>query len=296
VNSAWRDIVRAWDRFWFTLVDPRPLALIRILVALIAGVSIAAKLSVAEVAFSDQGWLTSEMSRGMMHPAHWSVFHAIGEPLHVQLVLIAGLVACIPLALGWRPRVMAGLVFVVLQSLDVRNMMLTYGGDTMIRMMVFYLVCGPCGATWSLEARAGRGAEAIRVLPLRLIQIQLALIYFVSGVGKAFHPMWQDGEAFWWVASDPFVSRMAEWMSPSAFGLTKLATWMTLGWEVLFPFLLLSRNGRKVAIAMGILFHGTTVLLMDVHLFGVIMLVAYVSFWVPRDETSAADGEVGRTD
>src|SRR6516164_5819746 len=82
------------------------------------------------------------------------------------------------------------LVFLCLTSIQQRNLYITHGGDTFLRLAGFFLIFAPAGAALSLDRLIGmwRGKDS-GVRPRspwaqRMIQIQLALVYLTTFLVK----------------------------------------------------------------------------------------------------------------
>ena len=106
----------------------------------------------------------------------------------------AASLACLTVGLCTRPASVIALLLTV--SFHLRIVQTTNGGDSVARCGLFYLMLAPAGAVWSVDAwvmrrwRAWRGAPPapspvlIPAWPVRLMQIQLCLIYFFTGLVK----------------------------------------------------------------------------------------------------------------
>src|SRR6516164_2508385 len=77
------------------------------------------------------------------------------------------------------------LVFLCLTSIQQRNLYITHGGDTFLRLAGFFLIFAPAGADFSVDRliriRRGKqdpGTQARSPWAQRMIQFQLALLYF----------------------------------------------------------------------------------------------------------------------
>jgi uncharacterized membrane protein YphA (DoxX/SURF4 family) len=144
--------------------------------------------------------------------------------------------------------------------------------------MCFYLLLSPCGNCWSVDACLRKMSEHVAVWPLRLIQFQIALIYFVSGWVKFQSPEWLDGTIMQYVLIHPQYSRWDGWGfidNPLITGLLAGLAGFIRWWELLFPFLLINTYTRRVSLLIGVLFHLGLLLTMNLRWFPVIMLSLY---------------------
>ena len=116
--------------------------------------------------------------------------------------------------------------------------------------------------TWSVTAwrhrRAGREPpECVGGWAARLIMVQLALLYFGSGLYKLFTPAWHTGDVLRLYLTGP-------WASPMAFSFVAIGwpgwvydghAWFTIGFELLAGFALFTRKFRGPFMILGMGFH-----------------------------------------
>ena len=95
------------------------------------------------------------------------------------------------LTIGLWTRLSSLVVFLCLTSMQQRNLYITHGGDTFLRIAGFFLVFAPAGAALSLDhyLRVRKGTEDRQVRPQapwaqRMIQLELSWLYFASFCGR----------------------------------------------------------------------------------------------------------------
>ena len=114
-------------------------------------------------------------------------------------VLAATFVAAVAVTLGWHTRIMSVLLYLGMLSLYHRNVSANGGPDAAPMITAFYLMLCPSGAAYSMDAahaarKRGTPADAL-IVPwgVRLLQIQLCLLYFQSCVIKCDGVSWMKG-------------------------------------------------------------------------------------------------------
>ena len=135
-----------------------------------------------------------------------------------------------------------------------------------------------CGNCWSLDACLQIKPQQVSVWQLRLIQFQIALIYFVSGWVKFQSSEWLDGTIMQYVLIHPQYSRwdgLSFIGNPLLSGLLAGLAWFILWWELLFPYLLSNSYSRNISLLIGILFHVGLLFTMNLRWFPVIELSLY---------------------
>jgi hypothetical protein len=186
-----------------------------------------------------------------------------------------------------------------------------FGLDDINAMLAMYLMVGPAGAAYSLDAwlasrrsSAGEGghrAEAggqrtgVQVLAcprsiganiaIRLMQLHLCIIYLFSGLGKAMGETWWDGSAMWLaVANYEYQSIDLTWLASSP-GLLSLLAHVTVAWELSYPAIVWPRLTRPLVVAMSVPIHLGIALFLGMMTFGLAMIIANLAFvapWVVR--------------
>jgi uncharacterized membrane protein YphA (DoxX/SURF4 family) len=179
-----------------------------------------------------------------------------------------------------------------------RNPNILNGGDDTLQVAIFLLLLGPCGKALSLDAwlarrRSGDPAPAyVPAWPVRLIQIQLCLIYLSTGLvklrGEGLDPdtgwpmgTWWDGSSIHYVLNYTTMSRWSFADLPVPFWVTRVMTYVSVWWETLFTVLVLNRYTRKWALWFGLSFHLGIWLTIEVGWFS-FYTMAYYGVWVPE--------------
>lgn len=298
--------IEAWDRFWFTPRAPHTLAVIRIATGLMLLYS---HLVVATNLFSflgDDAWINNEtiaaLHRGEYSPpdASRSYLWHLSNPLllcgHHLLTMVV--TACF--AAGLLTRITAPLTW-WLQLMLVHRMTGTlFGLDQVTTMLAMYLMLGPCGAVFSVDAILRRKftseinqSRRLRWLfpddrpsvganiSTRLIQLHLCIVYLFGGLWKARGTAWWDGTAIWFAISNAqYQSIDVTWLGryPRLFSLL---AHITVFWEVFYCALVWPKLTRPVVLAIAVAIHAGIALFLGMITFGTIMIVANFAFVPP---------------
>ena len=258
----------AWNRFWFSPVPTSTLAAFRI------GVGVLALLSAVTL------WHDLEPFYG------GTGLDASGARVLVAVLALSA--AC--LIVGVCARVAALAVFLCLGELAGVNPFIFNSGDTLLRCLVLVLVVAPAGAGLSIASRRRNGSAwrfPLRpVWPLRLIQIQIAVMYLAAVAHKLQGVTWRDGTA----ASYPIrIPDMARFPVPHALADSAIAahvfTWGTLAIEGAIPVLVWSRRARPWVLGLGIGLHLGIDYSLRAGLFSWVVLVGYLAFVPPEAMT-----------
>ena len=280
-----RDSLRRWDHFLFESCDPLLAPVLRIGFALLIVIQTLCVWPDAAYWYSDSGVLKSQTAEQILGPQAWSLLHCLdSEPWIAQLGLLCLMIHSGLMLLGCYSRFQVAAIFVWLVSFQNRNPLITDGEDTVFRILAFLLIWLPLDAKWSVTSlwdskKAHRTPSAKDAWALRLIQIQMTVIYASTALCKIEGETWQNGSAV------GYVSRMTDnfgrWISPEWFDwpwITLLATWGTLAIEAFLPFGLWIPKIRWLAIGLAALMHLGIEASMNLFLFQWVMLLGLVSF------------------
>lgn len=280
---------KIWHYFWFKPVDVRQFAILRISFGLLSTVYLLQLLPFIDTHFSGNSWLANVQLPKLLNWGTWSIFNVqLGSysAFYSHAVLILGIGAAIAMMVGWKTRWSTFITWLVLASLWNRNPLLLDGDDAVLKVMAFYLLLTPCGGAWSIDAQHHKLPTEAAVWPLRLIQFQIALIYFVSGWVKFHSAEWLDGSVLQYVLSHPHYSRFdwsgyfkSAWFVGMLSVLASIIRW----WELLFPFLLLNSYLRRLSLVLGVMFHIGLLVTMNLRWFPIIMLALYPALLSSHD-------------
>jgi uncharacterized membrane protein YphA (DoxX/SURF4 family) len=174
-------------------------------------------------------------------------------------------------------------------------------GHGVLLAALFCLVWADCGARLSIDERRRPESDIDEgafqpIWPLRLLRAQVGLIYATSGFFKLLGSAWRDGSAVYYTTAQNIFGRIFHvYPFPTDFNwvLTAL-TYATLLWELGFPFLLLNRFTRRVALITGVGMHLGIWATMEVGPFTWMILATYVAFLDPPSvQRTVAGWELG---
>ncbi len=274
-------IYNYWNTFWLKTINARQYAVLRIAFGGLSLVYLTNLLPYAETQFSQAGWLGDSQQIAEFNGGSWSLFFLPPNNLPLlsaYVVFAVGILSSLLLTLGWHSRINAFITWLVWVSMWNRNPLILDGDDALIKLMCFYLMLSACGNCWSIDAYLKKQPQDVPVWPLRLIQFQVALLYFVSGWVKFHSTEWLDGTVLNYILIHPHYSRWDGWpilsndfISACVRYIADFISW----WELLFPALLLNTYTRKLSLSVGVIFHLGLLLTMNLRWFAIIMLALY---------------------
>lgn len=179
-----------------------------------------------------------------------------------------------------------GLILVVLHfAFDQRNYLATAGWAKLAHCFVFYVALTRCGEAWSVDAFLKKrkiGAAAFDPLlapawPIRLLQIHVCTMYFVSSFGRLWQEMWVKGYAVPWTLLHLEYSRFNAGFLNWTMQL-KAVSWMALAVEPFAFFALWLPVVGPVWVVALCLMHLTLELTTHVDWWNYMMIAGLITF------------------
>jgi hypothetical protein len=232
----------AWERFWFSAADARPLALVRIVAAVVALALWWSYAADVQAWFGPQGVLPAETVRQWRSPAGMSLYDIAPSSLAVAVLFHATAVVFLLLLVGLGTPVVAPLAAVLWASLLHRGPMLAGPADDCLAVLLWCLAIGPAG--WHLSCdrwlrdRAGRPTPPLSfraAVSRGLLQVYGSAITVAAVLAQLKGDAWWDGLAAWYLAASPQsrLSGLAPLLEDSEY-LTNLLTHAITAFEMLF--------------------------------------------------------------
>src|SRR4051812_28262555 len=181
-----RRILEGFGKFFFRPISPINVAIYRIALGALVIINALIYWPLRFVWFGEIGTLTLNGSHMVAAPPRLNLFDWF-EPSDqlVTAVLAIHLLAAILMTAGFFTRTSALIVFFTLTSLHHRNALVLNSGDTVMRLMVCYMIFSHAGRALSVDKwlRVKRGKEGPELGEFspwaqRIMQIQLAMVYF----------------------------------------------------------------------------------------------------------------------
>lgn len=241
------------NEVFFFSVDPRRYAALRVVFGLIAAVRVYELWQIQSSVGDEIGWLYSGVAAS-------AVF------------MIAGCFS----------RASTFLVYLGFAAFRHFQPWFLNSGDSTIAFTCFFLSLSRCGESWSVdEIRRARPPRAAEAWPLRMLQFQVCMIYFVAGASKLVRRDWFNPDALSYVLASPIFSRWDLSFLRDYPAIVDAIGWLSLTipiWEVAFAVLVLFRPCRTWILASGVVFHVGLIVFMKLQWFGQVMIASYLIF------------------
>jgi hypothetical protein len=264
----------AWERFLFAPRSVAPLVLIRIAYGMLLAVWTLSLAPDLVAFFSSSGLYASapDLPNGA-----WTLFALSDARVTIFVAWVLLLAAAVALVVGWRPRVAAIAAFVLVTSLERRNPGVFNAGDGLVRILALYLALCPTAAPpfgpWPTRAPWG----------LRLMQIQLSVIYVASVAEKLQGNSWPGGTALGYALRlEDLQALDVAHLIANVPALTAALTIGTLVMEASLAVCPWIPRLRKPVLLAGLAFHIAIYLSLRVGFFSAAMLTLYLAFVPPE--------------
>jgi predicted DCC family thiol-disulfide oxidoreductase YuxK len=295
LSAALADV---WERIWFQNQSTLPLELARI------GIGAALLLNYGLATpylydfWGESAWmLQSIASPHDRDPWMQSILFYLTAPWQLLVCHVVFLGSCAAFTVGWRTSWVKWIVLAGEISYDHRNLFLVYGVNRILCSLLFILCLAPIGRALSLdrvrEVRAAKRSD-LEDVPLyytsawagactRLIQIQMATLFFYSAISKIRGNDWWNGNALWLVFSSvDFYNPFLLDLFASHYWLVAVGTYAVLLIEIAFPFLIWQRLTRPYMLVAAIFLHILIGAFMGLFYFSFVMIMGHMSFVRPE--------------
>ena len=284
-------LIEAWNSFFFAPRAPTPIALFR---GVYGGLVILTLLLLRPdwlTWYGTHAWVSLRTMQQMEPGARLNLFAIVPQSdAWIGVLFWVFLGSAVSLCLGFLTRLNSVIVFLCLTSIQQRNLYITHGGDTFLRLAGFFLIFAPAGADLSMDRliRIRRGkpdprTQAFSPWAQRIIQFQLALLYFATFCWKAQGAPWIDGTALGYVYH---LDELRRFPLPSWFLnpiVLKFGTRCAFALEFSLGVLVWIKEFRYYVLAAGLLFHLLIEYSLNIPMFEWDVLSAYILFIEPED-------------
>lgn len=269
---------------WNRPVPALPIDMFRVLVGLLSTVYfIHLALQTGDISSPD-GLIDHSLTRDIFWYTKMGLFHPGMSANEFRVIFSVAAAASLSLVAGWRPKLMAAVMFVVAVSAYRWNFLVIYVDDAIMHLAIFWMLLLPIGRTLVLgdfirERETTMDRWRSTLVPgaaVRAFLISLTLVYFVAGMWKWTSPMWRSGTALFAALQTPVAWMPALW-TRDQLPFISIADYTTLVLEPAFPLMFVLRRNHPakwVLLLMMIGFHVGIIATMKVPYANVACLAA----------------------
>ncbi|HXH60886.1 MAG TPA: HTTM domain-containing protein [Fimbriimonadaceae bacterium] len=279
--------LRSFHQWMFGYGSPVTLGAFRIIFASLTFVNLAMVAIDFDAWYTENGFVPIELlhrwNGGM---PRFGLLDHVTNP-HVTAVFYGlTMLAALLTAVGLFTRVSSIALLVGIISIHHRNPDILHSGDTLVRAMLVYIAVAPSGASCSLDRLIGlwRGTapkelEPVSLWPQRMMQLQIAIVYFTTVWQKSFGDLWLNGTATHYVLHLKEFDRFPIPGFADHQPMVAITTYGTLLIELAMGTLVFSKPLRKWVLIGGLLLHGGIEYRFNIPMFAFIICSCYITFY-----------------
>ena len=277
IRSKWREVFG---------IDLRSLAAFRVGLGLAVIADVTARSWDLVALYTDQGVLPGGLllatdGRGVYFSAHyWAGVH----PAFQAALFLFSAACAVALIAGWRTRLATLACWYLVASVQIRQPFAYLGGDSILRLMLFWGLFLPLGARFSVDGLRGRTPprrnQHVSGATVALL-LQVCFIYWATGIQKTGELWWNGQAVAYALRADEWVTPFGVWLRDFPAVLT-VFTDVTLAVEIFGPFLAFvafwTPGFRLLTVALFWGFHAGLATTMNIGLFPLFAMVAWLPF------------------
>lgn len=219
----------------------------------------------------------------------------VADPRLTLAIWVVLIIVTFLTLIGYKTRLNSILMAIGIVTIQHRDILILHGGDTVMRLTALYIALAPSGAACSLDriidlwkGRQKGAPREVSLWPQRLIQFNVALVYFTTWWYKMDGSHWRDGTAIW------YTSRLREFYRfPYPHFIKSLAvsrplSFATILIELSLGTIVFYRPARKYVLLGGLFLHATIEYTMNIPLFSVAICSMYICFYDGEEITAWA--------
>jgi len=277
---------------FFEKENAEPLGLFRILVGICIFVTFLLDAPFIADYYSNEGYMPLSQI-----PFAFSILQYASSVEIIYAAYVLLLIAAFFLTIGYKTRMASIVTFLLLLLFHERNSLILTSGDTLLRVLSFYLMIANSGAAYSVDSikRKLKGKET-KLVPKwnrLLIKYQVSIFYFFAGFSKTPGTNWRNGTAVYYALNNPNFARfLMPWLQKVPI-LVNIMSWGALITELSVPFLLWFARARIIAIAIVIILQLIIFATMSIGTFQIISIISVLIF-LEKTEIDAFWNWLGR--
>ena len=276
---SYKSIVVSWNHFFFELQSTRGVGLFRIMWGILILFYFLFDISNLETFYGSKAILSLNSALSQFSYPHLNIFQFIGvtnNTLYIFMTIYG--MAILSFTVGYHTKQSLLILFICMVSLHQRNIWLLSSCDLLIRLITFYLLFTPCERSYSFDKKRLNQKEFAELWGLRLIQIQVSVVYIITVWQKLKGESWLDGTALYYATRlEAFKNIEFSWLLDSIFNL-KMITWITLALELALGIMIWFKEFKKSLVLLGVTFHVGIELMMSIPFFEIVMITLLMTF------------------
>jgi len=285
---------QGWNRFWFQDKNTLPLEVVRMGVGFLLffnyGMFSANDILVL---YGTSGLFNQDLFQTITNYNWFSFLIFFDQPWQLLTFHYFFVFLCFCLFAGWQTRWVKWLVLIGHLGYFNWNEYLYYGVDTVAIALLLLLCIAPIGSALSLDRvrqvrkhKREHGLDSRLSLPTsqrgfacqRLMQLQMAVIYFSAGIEKLQGHMWWSGTAPWVALNNNETAFFPMGFLAEHFWIVNLMAFGTIFIEISYTFLIWGHRTRPYWLVAALFLHVSIAVTMGMYYFASLMMFGHLAF------------------
>ena len=284
-----KTMLKWWDEFFF---KPRPVESIAAFrIFWFSSLLVQALLDFQNINlfYGPHALISLETVRDQFSFPHISFFQYFKSSYEFVYVIFGFyLVSLLFAIIGLYTRESIIVAMICLTSFHQRNIWLLSSSELLVRLVTLLMIFSPCGHIFSIDSIM---ASKKNIVPkkkdwapwvLRLIQIQLSVVYLWTVWHKLKGETWFDGTAVYYATRLESMKNFSLPLLLDWIPFIKLSTWLTLVVELALGTLIWFKEFRIPMIFLGVIFHLSIEYIMSIPFFEINMIFILALFMPPE--------------
>lgn len=294
LNTALHKFSDLWLQVWFQNKNTIPLDVVRMCVGflLLFNYGMFATADILTL-YGPSGIFSLDVVPEMNEATSFSLFVLFDHDWQILTFHYIFVALCFCLFVGWRTNWVKWLVLIGHLSYFNRNVYVYYGVDVVLVALLFLLCIAPIGKALSLDRirqvknhKRQYGLDSHPPLPTsqigfacqRLMQLQMAVIFFSAGIEKLFGQSWWSGVAPWIALNNNEVAFFPMGFLADHFWIVNLMAFGTLFIEISYAFLIWGFKTRPYWLVAAFFIHFAIAVMMGMYYFASAMICGHLAF------------------
>ena len=283
-----------WFKTWFQDKNTIPLEVVRMGIGFLLFFNhVMCPPSDVLAFYGDSGLLSRSVFPAMNEVSGFSFFIFFEQDWQVLTFHYIFVALCFCFFVGWKTQWIKWLVLIIHLSYVNRNPLLVYGVEAVLTLLLFLLCLAPIGSALSLDRirkvrkyKQEKGLASRLPLPTseiafacrRLMQLQMAVIFVITGLNKMAGDQWRDGIAPWVAFNTYDVAFFPVGFFADHFWIINLMAFGTVFVEIAYGFLIWGYKTRPYLLASAVFLHFGIMILMGLYYFAAVMIFGHLAF------------------
>ncbi len=283
-----KDVVKSWDEFFFRPQPVESIAIFRIFWCTMLLIAALFDFQNIQDFYGPHAILSLSTVKSQFQFFHLNIFQLFNATYDFVYILFGiYIIALFSSVIGFYTRTSMIIAFIAMVSFHQRNIWLLSSSELLMRLTMLLLICSPCGHAYSIDSLLGRNFPLFKrerlwsPWALRLIQIQLSVVYVWTFLHKLKGDTWFDGTALYYATRLDAMKNLPVPFILDWLPAIKLMTWMTLALELALGTLIWFKEFRRSLIILGFGFHLSIEYMMSIPFFELVMILLLTTFIEP---------------